>query len=67
MTVKLSITSANEEKLFAWMHALQQPERFLGVTKLHLSLAPEGRTVNADIEVTQFYREQPGAKIVKAP
>lgn len=56
-TVRLTLSGVKEQALFAWMHAVQQPRSFLGVTRLQMSPSGKGKTVNAEVEVTQFYRE----------
>lgn len=65
-SVKITITGTKEQALFGWMHALQQPAGFLGITRLQLTPSGQGKTVNVEIEITQFYREKPPAKITKA-
>jgi len=65
-TVRLTLSAAKEQALFTWMHALQQPESFLGVTRLLLNPSGQGKTVNAEVEVTQFYREKPETKLTSA-
>jgi hypothetical protein len=65
-SVKITITGTKEQPLFAWMHALQQPSAFLGITRLQLTPSGQGKTVNVEVEITQFYREKAAAKITKA-
>ncbi len=65
-TVKLTINGAKEQALFAWMHALQQPQSFLGVTRFQMNPSGQNKTVNLEVEVTQFYREKPVAKLTSA-
>lgn len=65
-TVRLTLTGAREQALFAWMHALQKPERFLGVTRLQINPSGQGKTVNVEAEVTQFYREKSVGKLTSA-
>ena len=55
-----------EQPLFEWMHKLQAPEGFLGITRLQITPAGEGKTVNVEAEITQFYREKGPAKFSKA-
>jgi len=64
--VRITLANAKEQTLFAWMHALQQPDAFLGITRLQINPSGQGKTVNVEVEVTQFYRERPAAKITKA-
>jgi hypothetical protein len=65
-SVKITITGTKEQPLFGWMHALQQPSAFLGITRLQLTPSGQGKTVNVEVEITQFYREKAAAKITKA-
>jgi len=65
-TVRVTLTTAKEQPFFTWMHALQQPGSFLGVTRLLINPSGQGKTVNAEVEVTQFYREKPAAKLTNA-
>jgi hypothetical protein len=64
-SVKITITGTQEQALFGWLHALQQPSAFLGVTRLQLTPSGQGKTVNVEVEITQFYREKAAAKITK--
>jgi len=65
-SVKITITETKEQALFAWMHGLQQPDSFLGITRLQITPSGKSKTVNVEVEVTQFYREKAAAKITKA-
>jgi len=65
-SVKIILTKVKEQPLFQWMHKLQAPEGFLGITRLQITPAGEGKTVNVEAEITQFYREKASAKISKA-
>ncbi|MEN3943166.1 hypothetical protein WJU23_17845 [Prosthecobacter sp. SYSU 5D2] len=58
-TVRLTINLAKEKAFFTWMHAVQQPGSFLGVTRLLMNPSGKDKTINAEVEVTQFYREAP--------
>lgn len=60
--VKLNLVNVQERTLFTWLHALQRPESFLGVTRFQMNPGGQGKGVNAEIEITQFYRESPQAK-----
>lgn len=60
--VKLNLVSVQERTLFSWLHALQRPESFLGVTRFQMNPGGQGKGVNAEIEITQFYRETPQFK-----
>lgn len=62
-TVRVTLNAAQEKALFSWMHALQQPQRFLGITRLLLNPSGKGKTVNAEVEITQFYRESAAATV----
>jgi hypothetical protein len=65
-TVKIILTKVKEQALFAWMHGLQKPELFLGITRLQITPGGEGKTVSVEAEVTQFYREKVPSKLSKA-
>lgn len=65
-SVKITLSGVTEQPLFAWMHALQQPDSFLGVTRLMINPTGQGKTVNVEVDVTQFYRQKSAAKVVKA-
>ena len=56
-TVKLTLNGVKEQQLFEWMFALQEPRSFLGVTRFQMAPSGQGKTVNCEVEVTQFYRE----------
>lgn len=64
--VRVTLSKVKEKEVFAWMHALQAPGNFLGVTRLQITPAGEGRTVNIEAEITQFYREKAPSKLSKA-
>ncbi|HCN78295.1 MAG TPA: hypothetical protein DIT13_14000 [Verrucomicrobiales bacterium] len=64
-TVRLTLDQAPENALFTWMHALQSSGEFQGVTRLSITPSGQGKTVNAEIEVTQFYLEKPHAKVTR--
>ncbi len=66
-TVKVTLTNVKEQALFAWMHAVQQPAAFLGVTRLQMTPSGQGKTVNAEVDVTQYYREKPATKLTRTP
>jgi hypothetical protein len=65
-SVKITLTNAKEQALFTWMHAVQQPGSFLGITRLQINPSGQGKTVNVEVEVTQYYREKTSSKITKA-
>ncbi|MBB5038006.1 hypothetical protein [Prosthecobacter dejongeii] len=56
-TVRLTLSAVKEQAFFTWMHGVQQPGRFLGVTRLLITPTGQGKSVNAEVEVTQFYHE----------
>lgn len=63
--VKITLTGVAEKQLFAWMRALQQPESFLGITRLQINPSGTSKTVNCEVEFTQFYREKSSPKVTK--
>ncbi len=65
-TVKLTLAEAQEKALFAWMFSLQEPKSFLGITRFMMSPAGKGKSVNCEVEITQFYREGQAPKLTKA-
>lgn len=66
-TVKLTLNEVKEEQLCKWMFALQEPRSFLGITRFQMVPTGKGKTVNCEVEVTQFYREGGAAtKLSKA-
>ena len=64
-SVKITLNGVKEQQLFAWMFALQEPKGFLGITRFQMVPSGQGKTVNCEVEVTQFYREGPAAKLTK--
>ncbi len=56
-SVKLTINSVNEKQLFTWLHALQKPGSFLGVTHLQITPVSDTKTVNCEAQITHFYIE----------
>lgn len=66
-SVKLTLNGVKEEQLCKWMFALQEPRSFLGITRFQMEPTGKDKTVNCEIEVTQFYREGGSAtKLSKA-
>lgn len=66
-SVKLTLNGVKEEPLCKWMFALQEPRSFLGITRFQMEPTGKDRTVNCEIEVTQFYRAGgAGTKLSKA-
>ncbi|MDB6139494.1 MAG: hypothetical protein JWO94_2566 [Verrucomicrobiaceae bacterium] len=66
VSIKVSFGDAKEQQLFAWMHALQKPRSFIGITRLQLSPHPQGKSVVCEVDITQFYREAAPTKLSKA-
>ncbi|MEI6533749.1 MAG: hypothetical protein WCN98_00300 [Verrucomicrobiaceae bacterium] len=58
-SVKLTINSVTEKQLFTWLHALQKPTCFLGVTRLQITPLADTKTVNCEAQITHFYLESP--------
>ncbi len=58
-SVRLTINSVSEKQLFTWLHALQKPESFLGVTRLQITPMSDTKTVNCEAQITHFYIEAP--------
>ncbi|MGV3663093.1 MAG: hypothetical protein ACO1TE_23105 [Prosthecobacter sp.] len=65
-TVKATLTGVPEQAFFAWLHALQQPQSFRGVTRLQINPSGSNKAINAEVEFTQFYREKSVPKVTKA-
>lgn len=63
--VKITLTGVQEKALFAWLHTLQQPKSFLGITRLQINPSGTSKTVNCEVEFTQFYREKSAPKVTK--
>lgn len=64
-TVKTTLTGVPEQAFFAWLHAVQQPQSFRGVTRLQINPSGSNKTINAEVEFTQFYREKSVPKVTK--
>ncbi|WP_395744261.1 hypothetical protein [Prosthecobacter sp.] len=64
-TVKITLTGVQEKAFFGWLHALQQPQSFLGVTRMQINPSGTSKTINAEVEFTQFYREKSVPKVSK--
>ena len=52
--VKITLNGVKEEEFYQWLHALQQPKSFIGITRLQIT--PNSKSINAEVEFTQFYR-----------
>lgn len=55
-SVKLTLTGVKEKEFYTWLHAIQQPKSFIGITRLQIN--PSSKAINAEVEFTQFYRTQ---------
>lgn len=65
-TVKITLAGIQEQAFFGWLHALQQPHSFLGITRMQINPSGTNKTINAEVEFTQFYREKSAPKVSKA-
>ncbi|MDI1315541.1 hypothetical protein [Prosthecobacter sp.] len=65
-TVKITLAGVPEQALFGWLHALQQPHSFIGITRMQINPSGTNKTINAEVEFTQFYREKSAPKVSKA-
>lgn len=63
--VKIILTGVQEQTFFTWLHALQQPKSFLGITRLQINPSGSNKAVNCEVEFTQFYREKAAPKVTK--
>ncbi len=66
-TVRVTLLEVGEEALYKWLHTITEPERFLGVTRLQMTPTGQGKLVNCEVELTQFYREKTAPKLTRAP
>jgi hypothetical protein len=64
--VKITLAGVPEQIFVAWLHALQKPASFLGITRLQINPSGTSKTINAEVEFTQFYREKSAPKVTKA-
>ncbi|MCF7784790.1 MAG: hypothetical protein K9N47_01640 [Prosthecobacter sp.] len=64
-TVKITLAGVPEQAFFGWLHALQQPQSFLGITRMQINPSGSNKTINAEVEFTQFYREKSAPKVSK--
>ena len=64
-SVKATLTGVSEQTFFAWLHALQQPKSFIGITRLQINPSGTNKTINVEVEFTQFYHERPAPKVSK--
>lgn len=64
-SMKLTLTGVKEEPFFKWLHALQKPEGFMGVTRLQINPSSQGKTINVEVDITHYYRESQAPKLTK--
>ena len=64
--VRVTLAGVAEKDLFKWFHALQKPESFLGLTRLQINPSGQGKTVNCEVNITQFYRESSAPKLTRS-
>lgn len=64
-TVKITLAGVPEKAFFGWLHVLQQPKSFIGITRLQINPSGTNKTINAEVEFTQFYREKAAPKVSK--
>lgn len=64
--VRLTLTGVKEKELFAWIHAMQSPTSLLGITRFQINPSGQGKTVNCEIDITQYYRENQAPKLTRA-
>ena len=65
-TVKTTLNGVSEKLFFAWLHALQQPKSFIGVTRLQIVPSGTNKTINAEVEFTQFFHQKRQPRVTKA-
>lgn len=65
-SIKTVLTGVQEQAFFAWLHELQKPKSFLGVTRLQINPSGSNKTINVEVEFTQYYREKAAPKVTKA-
>jgi len=64
-SIKTTLTGVTEQSFFTWLHTLQQPKSFIGITRLQINPAGSNKTINAEVEFTQFYHEKSAPKVTK--
>jgi hypothetical protein len=64
-SVKLTFNDAKEEDLFKWMWNIYKMKSFIGITRMALTPNGQGKSVNCEVELTQFYREAAQPKLSK--
>lgn len=60
--VKITLTGAMEKVFFEWLEDIQQAKLFIGVTHILINPTGTNKTVNCEVEFTQFFREDTAAK-----
>ncbi len=65
-TVKTTLSGVSEKPFFAWLHALQTPESFIGIMRLQINPSGTNKTINAEVEFTQFFHEKSQPRVTKA-
>jgi hypothetical protein len=65
-SIKITLTGVSEKSLYTWMHSLQEPKAFLGITRLQIEPATQGKAVNCEVDIAQFYRSGQPPKLTKA-
>ncbi len=66
-TVRVTLLEVREEALCKWLHTITAPKQFLGVTRMQITPTGQGKLVNCEVELTQFYREKTAPKLTRAP
>ncbi len=67
VTVRVTLLDVSEEGFYKWLHSITEPKQFLGVTRLQMTPTGQGKLVNCELELTQFYREKTAPKLTRAP
>jgi len=55
--IKITLAGVSEKKFYDWLEDIQQAKLFIGITHLLINPSGSNKTVNCEIEFTQFYRE----------
>lgn len=63
--VKITLAGASEKKFYDWLEDIQQAKLFIGITHLLINPSGSNKTVNCEIEFTQYYRESNPIKWAK--
>lgn len=66
-TARVTLLEVGEEALIKWLYSISEPKQFLGVTRMQITPTGQGKLVNCEVEVTQFYREKTAPKLTRAP